>query len=86
MTSPLLGTLHEFNKVQIIQNISKPSEVMLLPWITTSAVEKQGVTLKTVDVHMITEKATNYGQKAVINSVTINWRPEESPVVLVLMF
>lgn len=27
ITRPLLGTLHEFIKVQIIQNISRPSEV-----------------------------------------------------------
>lgn len=63
ITRPLLGTLHEFIKVQIIQNISRPSEVMLLPWITTSAVKKQGVTLEAVNVHTITDKATNYGQK-----------------------
>lgn len=63
ITRPLVGTLHEFNKVQIIQNISKPSEVMLLPWNTTSAVKKQGVTLEAVNVHMITDKATNYEQK-----------------------
>lgn len=32
---------------------------MLLPWITSSAVNKQAVTLEAVNVHMITDKATH---------------------------
>lgn len=74
-----------FNKVQIIQNISKPVEVMLLPWITTSAAKKQGVTLEAVNVHMI-RQGYKLWAKAVINSVEINWYPEGSPVVLVHLF
>lgn len=63
ITGPLLDTLHGFNKVQIIQNISKPSEVMQFPLITTSAVKNQGPTLEAGNVYTLTDKVTNYGQK-----------------------
>lgn len=59
---PLWGTLHDFNKVQIIQNVPKPLRVSFWVWNMASAVKKQVATLNCM-VLVFRGKATNKRQK-----------------------